>query len=79
MMEGSTPEKPPTVLWIVVSDDSEDLFVATQADIVTGQPTGREVRLADLAAVTAYLAKQGAVRLPDDPEAPDDVVAQFVA
>ncbi len=80
MMEGSSVEKLPTVVWRVVSDDEADMFVATQyAFGAGGEPTGREAVFKDLAEVAAYLAKQGAERLPDDPDAPDDVVAQFVA
>lgn len=79
IMEGSEPERLPTVRWTVVSDDVADQFVATQYDIASGQPTGREAVFADLPAVTGYLAKQGAERLPDDPDDPDEVVARFIA
>jgi hypothetical protein len=79
MMEGSEPPRPLTVRWTVVSDDVEDCYVATQYDYASGQPTGREAVFKELADVAAHLAKQGAERLPDNPEDPDEVVAQFVA
>lgn len=76
--ETPTETVEPLMLWIVVSDDSTDKFVAAESDLATGRVTGRKHTFDDMTGVVTWFAAHDAERWEDDAELPDEVVARFV-
>jgi hypothetical protein len=75
--EASQEPAPDPFVWTVLSDDESDRFVAIQADAVTGEATGRQELFAELKDMTTFMKGIQATRLPDSPDASDEVVAVF--
>jgi hypothetical protein len=71
------PQEPDRYLWTIITDDESDSFVAVRTEAATGHGAERVERFQELKDVTAFMKTLGATRLPDSPEAGDEVFAVF--